>query len=79
MPYQLIDAADGRVLGPVTDEQFQDLADSLEEDSLADQDYYLNLDTVEMLEERNVAEGLVAVLKAALGDRAEMDITWQEI
>jgi len=79
MPYQLIDAADGQVLGTVTDEQFQDLTDSLEEDSLADQDYYLNLDTVEMLEERNVDEGLVALLKAALGRRDEMDITWREI
>ena len=79
MLYQLIDAADGRVLGTVTDEQVQHLADSLEEDSLDDQDYYVNLDTVEMLVERNVDQGLVAVLKAALGDRDEMDITWQEI
>lgn len=79
MPYQLIDAADGRVLGTVTDEQFQDLADALEEESLEDRDYYLNVDTVEMLEEQGADAGLVRLLRTALGDRDEMDIQWQEI
>jgi crotonobetainyl-CoA:carnitine CoA-transferase CaiB-like acyl-CoA transferase len=79
MPYQLIDAADGRVLGTVSDEQFQELADALEEESLDDRDYYLNVDTVDMLEEQGVDRDLVALLRAALGDRDEMDVIWQEI
>lgn len=79
MPYQLIDAADGRVLGTVSDEQFQELADALEEESLDDRDYYLNVDTVDMLEAQNVDRDLVALLRTALGDRDEMDINWQEI
>ena len=79
MPYQLIDAADGRVLGTVSDEQFQELADSLEEESLDDRDYYLNVDTVDLLEAQNVDRDLVALLRTALGDRDEMDLNWQEI
>ena len=79
MPYQLIDAADGRVLGTVSDEQFQELADSLEEESLDDRDYYLNVDTVDLLEAQNVDQDLVALLRTALGDRDEMDVNWQEI
>jgi crotonobetainyl-CoA:carnitine CoA-transferase CaiB-like acyl-CoA transferase len=79
MPYQLIDAADGRVLGTVSDEQFQELADSLEEESLDDRDYYLNVDTVDLLEAQNVDQDLVALLRTALGDRDEMDVNCQEI
>jgi len=79
MPYQLIDAADGRVLGTVSDEQFQELADSLEEESLDDRDYYLNVDTVDLLEAQNVDQDLVALLRTALGDRDEMDVNWREI
>ena len=79
MPYQLIDAADGRVLGTVSDEQFQELADSLEEESLDDRDYYLIVDTVDLLEAQNVDRDLVALLRTALGDRDEMDVNWQEI
>ena len=78
MPYQLIDAADGRVLGTVSDEQFQELADALEEESLDDRDYYVNVDTVDMLEEQGVDRNMVALLRAALDDRNEMDIIWQE-
>jgi hypothetical protein len=79
MPYQLIDAADGRVLGTVSDEQFRELADALEEESLDDRDYYLNVDTVDLLEAQNVDQDLVALLRTALGDRDEMDVNWQEI
>ncbi|MCI0686586.1 MAG: CoA transferase [Sporichthyaceae bacterium] len=79
MPYQLIDTADGRVLGTLTDEQFQELTDALEEESLDDRDYYLNVDTVDMLEDQAVDEGLVKLLRTALGDRDEIDVSWQEI
>ena len=78
MPYQLIDAADGRVLGTVSDEQFQELADALEEESLDDRDYYINVDTVDMLQEQGVDQNLIALLRAALEDRDEMDVIWQE-
>lgn len=79
MPYQLIDAADGRVLGTVTDDQFQDLTDALEEESLEDRDYYINLDTVDLLEQQEADVALVELLRSALQEREEMDILWQEI
>jgi hypothetical protein len=77
MPVYLTDAEDNRPLGTLTDDQFQILADALEEESDVDQDYYINLATVEMLEARGADAGLVAVLKRALGGREDMDIRWE--
>jgi hypothetical protein len=48
----LYDAASGARLGQLTDEQFQQLAGALEEESLEDRDYYLNLATLDFLRER---------------------------
>jgi hypothetical protein len=47
----LCDAASGARLGQLTDEQFQQLAGALEEESLEDR-YYLNLATLDFLRER---------------------------
>jgi hypothetical protein len=73
---QLFDKQTGAPLGSLTDEQFQFLADHLEEESLTDDDYYLNRDTVDILESEEADSGLVEVLRRALGDRAEADIRW---
>lgn len=79
MPYQLIDAADGRVFGTLTEQQLQDLAGALDENSLDDRDYNINLDTLDMLVAQGTDGGLLELLRSALGDREEMDVRWQEI
>lgn len=73
---QLFDKQTGAPLGSLTDEQFQFLADHLEEESLTDDDYYLNRDTVDILESEEADSGLVEALRRALGDREEADIRW---
>jgi inactivated superfamily I helicase len=76
MPMQLLEAGTRRVLGTISDEQFQTLVDGLEEESPEDQDYYIDLATVEMLEEDGADLALVNVLRNALEGREGVDITW---
>ena len=78
MPVLLTDMADGRSLGTLTDAQFQILVDALEEESETDRDYYINVDTVDALEEQGADPQLIALLRRALGAREEMDIRWQK-
>src|SRR5438046_2281171 len=40
-----------RLVAEITEDQFRFLADHLEEESENDQDYYLNMDTLDFLEE----------------------------
>jgi processive 1,2-diacylglycerol beta-glucosyltransferase len=73
---QLYDAEQGTRLGTITDEQLTQLTDSLEEESLADQDYYLTADTIDMLESDGADAQLVGLLRTALGGREGIDIRW---
>jgi len=73
---QLFDKKTGASLGTLTDEQFQFLADNLEEESAHDDDYYLNRATVDILEEQGADPGLVALLRTALGNGDETEVRW---
>ncbi|KPL16222.1 MAG: galactosyldiacylglycerol synthase [candidate division Zixibacteria bacterium SM23_81] len=66
----------GEKIGEITDEQLQFLIDNLEEESLEDQDYYLQRGTVEMLAEKGADSRLLAVLRRAVGDREGVEIRW---
>jgi UDP-2,3-diacylglucosamine pyrophosphatase LpxH len=73
---QIFDKQSGTELGSITDEQFQFLADHLEEESRQDDDYYLNGSTVDFLEGEGAAPELVAILRRALDGRDEAEIRW---
>ena len=64
------------LLGTVSDEELQFLIDELEEESSEDTDYYINADTIDMLEGDGAAQGLVALLRKALGSRDGIEIRW---
>lgn len=74
---EILDKQTGRSLGTLSEEQFQLLADQLEEESATDDDYYLNRATVDILEEQGADPHLVAVLRAALGTAEEAEIRWR--
>ena len=74
---EILDKQTGRSLGTLSEEQFQLLADQLEEESATDDDYYLNRATVDILEEQGTDPHLVAVLRAALGTAEEAEIRWR--
>jgi hypothetical protein len=71
------DKETGADLGTISDEQLQELAEFLEEESSEDADYYISRDTVDMLEEATGDPDLIAFLRKALGDRPEMEIAWE--
>ncbi len=73
---KIYDLSTNTLVGEITEEQFQFLADHFEEESLEDQDYYLNQVTVDMLEQAGGDAGLISVLRQALGNKDEMDIRW---
>jgi hypothetical protein len=73
---QLFDNDTGQPLGTITDAQLAVLTDLLEEESADDADYYINLDTLDLLAERGADAGLIDLLRKALGDRQEMEIRW---
>jgi hypothetical protein len=76
MPVQLVDLADGREIGVLTDEQFAFLADHLESEGPDDDDYYLNRASLDLLVEQGADPQVVALLRAAMADRADMDVRW---
>ena len=74
---QLYDAERGTRLGEISDAQLQRLMESLEEESVTDQDYYLTADTIDMLEGDGADAGLVGLLREALAGREGMDVRWE--
>lgn len=73
---KVYDNETGTLLGSISDEELQFLIDELEEESLEDQDYYLNRDTLGMLEKAGGQTALIELLRRALGDRDGIEIRW---
>lgn len=74
---QLYDTERGNRLGTITDAQLQFLIDQLEEESLADRDYYLSSATVDMLEDNGADAQLVGLLRQVLDGREGMEVRWE--
>jgi processive 1,2-diacylglycerol beta-glucosyltransferase len=72
----LYDKESGTLLGTLTEEQFRLLQDQLEEESPDDDDYYLNRETVELLQGAGADAELLGLLQRALGDREDCEIRW---
>ena len=70
----IYDESNNALLGKVTDEQFQFLVDHLEEETSDDTDYYINTDTVAMLQSEGADPALVTILLRAVGSAGEADI-----
>lgn len=71
--------ATNELLGTVTDEELTFLIKELEEESLTDRDYYLDTNTIDMLEEDGAPAHLVSLLRRALGSRDGMDVLWVRV
>ena len=71
---ELRDKRTGAFLGTISEAQLQFLIDQLEEESLRDQDYYINLATLDMFERAGGDPELLALLRQSLGTQKDMDI-----
>ena len=76
---QLRDATTGASLGMISQAQLDLLVEQLEEESPADQDYYLDANTIALLEDAGADAELLNVLRSAIGDRDGIDIAWSEV
>lgn len=72
----LYDNETGDELGTINEEELRFLQTNLEEEWLEDQDYYINLATLEMFAERGSDNALLEVLRQGLRGRDEMEIRW---
>lgn len=75
---KLNDKETGQYLGEITSEQLTFLVDQLEEEMEEDNDYYINRDTLDVFEKKDIDQALLSLLRQSLGDREEMEIVWTE-
>ncbi|MCC6166473.1 MAG: galactosyldiacylglycerol synthase [Caldilineaceae bacterium] len=72
----LFDNQTGAELGRIDKAQLAFLTGSLEEESAADRDYYINSATIDFLQSQGADAGLIALLRQAMVGRDEMEIRW---
>jgi len=72
----LKDKDTGQVLGTISEEELQFLIDDLEEESAEDMDYYIDADTIDMLEEDGAPPSLLSMLRNALGEQDGIEVEW---
>jgi hypothetical protein len=70
--------ADGTRLGTIDEADRQVLVAQLEEESSHDQDYFIDVTTIGILEEAGASAHLVGLLRAAVGATDGVDIAWRE-
>jgi hypothetical protein len=73
---KLYNEAGNTSLGEITEEQLKFLQDQFEEEWSGDQDYYINRDTIDMLERAGADSALLSLLRNALSPAGEVDIRW---
>jgi len=66
------------LLGAVSEEDVQCLIDVLEEEDSKDVDYFVDLDTVDILEDNGASLDLVTMLRAAIGATEGVDVRWEK-
>ena len=74
----LYDKQSGALLGIVSDDDINTLIDQLEEEDSADEDYFIDADTIDLLEEGGASETLVSILRKAVGDAEGIDVRYEE-
>jgi processive 1,2-diacylglycerol beta-glucosyltransferase len=67
----------GKFLATLTEQELQCLMDNLEEETESDQDYYIDLEVIDVLKEGGASSSLLLLLTNALGDREGFEIRWE--
>ena len=65
-----------QLIGSITEADLKVLADHLEEESLEDQDYYIDQATIDVIGDGQATEHLLGVLRKALGSADGVEIRW---
>jgi hypothetical protein len=65
------------LIGTITEADLKVLVDHLEEESLEDQDYYIDAATIDVIGDGQATEHLLTLLRKALGGAEGVEIRWQ--
>ncbi len=68
----------GALLGTINDADVQCLVDVLEEEDSKDVDYFIDLVTVDILEDNGASGEMVQMLRAAIGSTEGVDVRWEK-
>ena len=74
---KLYDKESGALLGNVSEEDIEKLVEQLEEEDSRDQDYYVNVDTIDLLEKSGASHAFVSMLRKAVGDSDGIEIRYE--
>jgi len=66
-----------QLIGTITEADLKVLADHLEEESLEDQDYFIDQATIDVIGDGQATEHLLGVLRKALGSSDGVEIRWE--
>jgi hypothetical protein len=75
---KLYDKQSGAMLGIVSDDDIDALIEQLEEEDSTDEDYFIDADTIDLLEEGGASETLISLLRKAVGDSDGIDVRYEE-
>ena len=73
----LYNASTNQLIGSITEADLRVLVDGLEEESSADQDYFIDEATIDLLADGRATEHLVGLLRTAVGSSEGVEIRWQ--
>jgi len=73
----LYDSETNRLIGSITEAELQHLIDVLEEESSADQDYYIDQATVDLIADGSATDHLINLLRTALQSKEGIEVRWQ--
>ena len=65
-------------LGEISEEELKFLEDNLEEESLSDEDYYIERETLDFLKEKNISPYLEKLLEEAMGNEEGIEISFKK-
>ncbi len=74
---QLFNADTGDHLGEISEAQLEFLLAEMEEESADDQDYYIDLDMLDVLKEDGAEPTLLELLTKAIGKDEDISIRWE--
>lgn len=66
----------GSTIGNITEADLEMLQHALEEESAVDRDYYIQPETVDLLEDEGASLELVTLLRSALEGRDGVEVEW---
>jgi hypothetical protein len=78
MAIRIYDKNSGALLGDCDEKDLQVMVDAFEEESSRDQDYFIDAQTLEILQGAGASDRLLNLLREIVGTSDGVDIRWEE-